>query len=98
MAGEDLDLVVFLGDYIYEDEPDPEAVRQHTGAGELVTLDEYRARYALYRSDPALQLAHAAFPWAVAFDDHEQRTQPACRLSQLPPWLRDRARSANVSS
>lgn len=71
MAREDLDFVVFLGDYIYEDEPDPSGVRQHTGAGEPVTLDEYRARYAQYRSDPALQAAHAAFPWAVTFDDHE---------------------------
>jgi alkaline phosphatase D len=71
MAEEDLDLVVFLGDYIYEDEPDPSAVRQHTGTGEPVTLDEYRARHALYRSDPALQAAHAAFAWAVTFDDHE---------------------------
>jgi alkaline phosphatase D len=71
MAREDLDLVVFLGDYIYEDEPDPSALRQHTGAGEPVTLDEYRARHALYKSDPALQAAHAACPWAVTFDDHE---------------------------
>lgn len=36
-----------------------------------MTLDEYRARYALYHSDPALQAAHAAFAWAVTFDDHE---------------------------
>jgi alkaline phosphatase D len=71
LAREDLDFVVFLGDYIYEDEPDPLGVRQHTGAGEPVTVDEYRARYALYRSDPALQAAHAACPWAVTFDDHE---------------------------
>lgn len=73
LAAEDLDLVLFLGDYIYEDAPRPgsDKVRHHTGAGEPVTLPEYRVRYALYKSDPDLQAAHAAHPWVVAFDDHE---------------------------
>lgn len=73
MIGEDLDLVVFLGDYIYEGAPDPakETVRKHTGDGEPVSLDEYRIRYGLYKSDPLLQAAHAAFPWVVTLDDHE---------------------------
>jgi alkaline phosphatase D len=70
MAQEDLDLVVHLGDYIYEGGVDPRAVRQHDGP-EPVTLDQYRARYALYKSDPDLQAAHAAFPWALTLDDHE---------------------------
>lgn len=64
------DLVVFLGDYIYEVSWGKEHVRSH-GAPEPYTLDEYRARYALYKSDPDLQAAHAAAPWIVTWDDHE---------------------------
>jgi alkaline phosphatase D len=64
------DLVAFLGDYIYESSWGREHVRRHTG-GEPYTLDEYRARYALYKSDPDLQAAHAACPWIVTWDDHE---------------------------
>ena len=70
MAGEDLDLVLHLGDYIYERRFGDSRVREHE-AGEVHTLDEYRARYALYRSDPDLQAAHAACPWVVTTDDHE---------------------------
>lgn len=70
MAGEDLDLVLHLGDYIYERRFGNSRVREHE-AGEVHTLDEYRARYALYRSDPDLQAAHAACPWVVTTDDHE---------------------------
>ncbi len=70
MAGEDLDLVIFLGDYIYEYASNPTAVRQHDG-GLVRTLEQYRARYAQYKRDPALQAAHAAFPWLMVWDDHE---------------------------
>ena len=70
MAGDDLDLVLHLGDYIYERRFGDSQVRLHE-AGEVYTLDEYRARYALYRSDPDLQAAHAACPWVVTPDDHE---------------------------
>ncbi len=70
MADEDLDLVFHLGDYIYERRFGSAEVRRHE-AGEVHTLDEYRARYALYRSDPDLQTAHAACPWVVTTDDHE---------------------------
>src|SRR6266851_9149467 len=69
IAGEP-DLVFFLGDYIYELSWGKELVRSH-GAPEAYTLDEYRARHALYRSDPDLQAAHAACPWIVTWDDHE---------------------------
>jgi alkaline phosphatase D len=72
-AAQDLDLVLFLGDYIYEYAPrafDPFAPRAHEG-GEARTLAQYRARYALYKSDPLLQAAHAACPWIVIWDDHE---------------------------
>ena len=70
LASEDLDVVVHLGDYIYEKRFGQVQVRQHE-AGEVFTLDQYRARYALYRSDPDLQAAHARFPWIVTADDHE---------------------------
>jgi alkaline phosphatase D len=66
---DDLDLVVFLGDYIYESGL-AGRVRAHD-IPEVVTLDEYRSRYALYRSDPMLRAAHALAPWLVTWDDHE---------------------------
>ncbi len=70
LAREDLDLVVHLGDYIYEGPADPAAPRQHLGP-ETMTLAQYRGRYAQYRTDPHLQAAHAACPWLVVPDDHE---------------------------
>ena len=70
MAGEDAELVVHLGDYIYELSWGRDLVRRHDG-GRPTTLDEYRDRYALYKSDRDLRTAHAAFPWIVTWDDHE---------------------------
>ena len=70
IAGQDLDLVVFLGDYIYETPSRPDSIRRHEG-GLARTLDQYRARYATYKSDPSLQAAHASAPWLVVWDDHE---------------------------
>jgi len=75
MAQEDLDLVVHLGDYIYEHAPNQYVgrsgnVRLHVGR-EIESLDDYRTRHAQYKTDPDLQAAHAAFPWVVTFDDHE---------------------------
>lgn len=91
---EDIDLVVHLGDYIYE--------MRHSGADplrkgdypvsallEVRTLEEYRARYALYKLDPDLQAAHRLAPWIVTWDDHEvynnvvgvlSRDEPAAKL------------------
>ena len=70
MAARDLDLVVHLGDYIYEKSWGSHHVRQH-GVGIPTTLAEFRNRYALYKSDADLQAAHAAFPWLSIWDDHE---------------------------
>jgi alkaline phosphatase D len=70
MAREDLDLVVFLGDYIYEKDDSSKGVRPH-GLKTVQTLEDYRLRYAVYKADPALQAAHAAAPWIVTWDDHE---------------------------
>ena len=71
---------VHLGDYIYEYGSDPakfgngSAValsRVTAPANEIVTLDDYRTRYAKYRSDPNLKALHAAMPWITVWDDHE---------------------------
>lgn len=70
LAAEELDLVVFLGDYIYESSWGRRHVRKHEGP-EPTTLDQYRNRYARYKSDADLQRSHAAFPWLVTWDDHE---------------------------
>lgn len=70
IARQDLDFVLFVGDYIYEGTGRMDAVRSHGGPAPR-TLDEYRARHALYKSDPALQAAHAAHPWVMTWDDHE---------------------------
>ena len=70
MGREDLDLVTHLGDYIYESAAAPGRVRQHAGL-EARTLDDYRRRYAQYKTDPLLQTAHARCPWIVTWDDHE---------------------------
>ncbi|BCY08040.1 alkaline phosphatase [Actinoplanes sp. L3-i22] len=79
LAAEDLDVVFFLGDYIYEgaitsaggNRMDPALRLPDTFELETDTLDLYRMRYALYRTDPDLQAAHAAFPWVLTWDDHE---------------------------
>ncbi|MFI1867847.1 alkaline phosphatase D family protein [Streptomyces jumonjinensis] len=79
LADEELDAVLHLGDYLYE-----YAVNAVGGARnytdrrlpahfnrETITLEDYRLRYALYRSDPDLQAAHAAHPFILTWDDHE---------------------------
>lgn len=75
MLDEDLDLVLFLGDYIYEyamprKPPSYQLVRTHSLPA-AKTLSDFRDRYALYRTDAQLQAAHRACPWLVTWDDHE---------------------------
>ena len=88
LAAEDLDLVLHLGDYLYEYPAGREflptggtPVRLHTG-GEAVTLADYRARHALYKTDPDLQAAHAAAPWVATWDDHEVENNYAGATSE----------------
>jgi alkaline phosphatase D len=64
------DLLLHVGDYIYEGATTQNRVRAHVG-GNCSTLADYRRRYAQYRMDPALQAAHAAVPWLATWDDHE---------------------------
>ena len=79
-ANSDAQYAVHLGDYIYEYGADPaqfgnaDAValgRVTHPANDIVSLSDYRARYALYRSDPKLQALHARMPWITVWDDHE---------------------------
>ncbi|WSF63010.1 alkaline phosphatase D family protein [Streptomyces sp. NBC_01352] len=65
------DLVLFVGDYIYESPAYSYRVRRHDGTGSPVTLTEYRARHEQYGTDPDLQAMRAAAPFVVVFDDHE---------------------------
>lgn len=78
VASQELDLVLHLGDYIYEYDSEGYASANAEALGrvsaptnELFTLEDYRTRYAQYRSDPDLQSAHAAVPFIVVWDDHE---------------------------
>lgn len=72
IVADDPDMVIFLGDYIYENAggQDPASARAATG-GTLRTLADFRNRYATYKGDGDLQAAHAAVPWVLTWDDHE---------------------------
>ncbi|HEY7031691.1 MAG TPA: alkaline phosphatase D family protein [Thermomicrobiales bacterium] len=79
LAAEDLDLVLFQGDYIYEYAPNNDyqsgngtkPVRLFAGDHEAKTLADYRVRHGQYKTDPDLQEAHRLFPWVATWDDHE---------------------------
>jgi alkaline phosphatase D len=70
LLDEDVDLIVHLGDYIYElpiSRNDQKVLPETIP----VTLDDYRLRYASYRADTDLQAAHARYPFMTMWDDHE---------------------------
>lgn len=76
------DLVFHLGDYIYEYARSiRKKTRLHLGP-EITSLDDYRCRYAQYRSDKHLQEMHAACPWLVTWDDHEVDNNYANDISE----------------
>ena len=79
IAESDLDVVLHLGDYLYE-YPAGEYVnpiaeeqlgRKVEPEHEILVLEDYRMRHGLYRTDPDLLAAHAAHPWITVWDDHE---------------------------
>jgi alkaline phosphatase D len=75
-ARDDVDLVLHMGDYIYEYarggyDSGAKFAQRLFPAGEILTLADYRLRYQSYRSDPQLQALHAAFPMIANTDDHE---------------------------
>jgi alkaline phosphatase D len=95
LAEDDVDVVFHLGDYLYE-----YAVSSAGGARgyptgtipdifnrETLTLEDYRLRYALYKSDPDLRACHAAHPFVVTWDDHETENNHADDIPEnsVPP-------------
>jgi alkaline phosphatase D len=84
MAAGDLDFVICLGDYVYSEAY--HSIKGGTGVRddhigrdlgrpgvvrEAITLDDYRAKYELYRSDASLRKVSARFPFVMLWDDHE---------------------------
>ena len=74
----DIDLILHVGDYLYEYERGVYPSARHAlpgrliePASEMVQLADYRLRYASYRSDPDLQRLHQLFPMVMMWDDHE---------------------------
>jgi len=82
LAAEDVDLVLHLGDYIYEGACGKNKIRPHPYPT-ATTLADYRQRYELYKSDAALRKLHARFPFAVVPDDHEVADDYA---GLIPDW------------
>lgn len=99
MARRHFDVVVHLGDYIYEYGVRPEIARGEELPGHLTfpplhevsSLDQYRDFYALFKADPDLQAAHASAPWIVTIDDHEVMDNWAADSPRNPPpsWQHD---------
>ena len=95
LAAEDVDMVFHLGDYLYEYAVNSVGgYRNYTDRTlpavfnrETVTLEDYRLRYALYKSDPDLMAAHAAHPFVVTWDDHETENNYADDIPEndVPP-------------
>lgn len=79
VAKSEADVVLHLGDYIYEHAPGQYGTnsytnqlnRAHKPAKEIITLSDYRERYRQYRSDKDLQLLHQKKPFICVWDDHE---------------------------
>ena len=72
----DLDFILHVGDYIYEYESGgygagPAIGRVHDPITEIVTLQDYRRRHAVYKLDPDLQALHAAYAFICTWDDHD---------------------------
>jgi alkaline phosphatase D len=96
VADERFDFVFHYGDYIYEyrmvrpnERPLPVARVMPGEPDEIYSLGDYRQRYAIYKMDPDLQLAHASAPWIVSFDDHEVDNNFAGMVSEegIPPEI-----------
>ena len=85
----DIDLVIHLGDYIYDFVDKDEQVRSRAGFDKMshpdnrdwLDLSENRRRYALWRSDPNLLRAHQQHPWTIVWDNHDIDTEYANELT-----------------
>lgn len=76
------DLILHLGDYIYESSWGPQ-MRRHPTL-EPKSLSDYRVHHAAYKLDPDLQAAHAATSWAFIWDDHEVENDYAALVPENP--------------
>lgn len=99
MAEEDLDFVLHLGDYIYE-APSSSAAAAKQKVRDVPfdvpkTLADYRLMHSWYKTDPAIQQAHAACPWIAIWDDHDVENDYAGNHAPARPptaaFLRQRA-------
>lgn len=99
---EDLDAVIMLGDYIYEDGGGGIPERPHSLNSEAVSTDEYRARYSQYRLDPDLRRVHQMHPFIAVWDDHESANEAyrdgagAHNPATEGPWEERKARAKKV--
>jgi len=83
LTEENPEVVLFLGDYIYDTiEAGRPIVRRHSDGIDATTLPTYRNRYAQYRLDQDLQRLHARVPCLVTWDDHEVENDYADQWSQ----------------
>lgn len=85
MAARNPDVILALGDYIYEVSWGPQVRRQ--AVNDAVTLDEYRLVHACYKLDPDLQAAHAAAPWLFIWDDHEVANDYQGDVGKMPTGM-----------
>lgn len=67
----DVDAVIHLGDYIYENGSEGSIGRPHEPLERITELDDYRQRYSQYRLDPDLRCVHQMYPFINVWDDHE---------------------------
>jgi alkaline phosphatase D len=81
MLKDDVDLVLHVGDYIYEQAAADKRPRKHPGR-KCASLGDFRIRYGQYKGDPLLQAMHAAAPWIVTTDDHEVENNYANDISE----------------
>jgi alkaline phosphatase D len=90
LAGEDVDLAVCLGDYIYEKTDDvgprTDAIGRERN-GFCQTLGEYRDKWRMYRSDPDLRAMHAAHPYIGIPDNHELASDDPGHIDGAPIYV-----------
>ena len=99
LAEREVDLVLHLGDYIYEDDG-ADGPRAHDPPHVATSLDDYRRRIAQIRADPDAQALHLRHPMVTIWDDHDladnawrdgaktprrRRTRPLASACQPPP-------------